>query len=121
MRSRMRMRPARAPLTFAPQNRRMEPNMQREIVLGYDPEHGGKDVLNLGRLFAEDLAAKPHAVTARPWPDYLVGVDDFGRQLEADTDEQFAVVHDELDDLGAEAEAVASRPPAASPAQSSRV
>ncbi len=86
--------------------------MKREIVLGYDPEHGGKDVLDLGRLFAEVLAAKPHVVTALPWPDYLVGVGDFDKQLEADTHEQFAVVHDELDDLGVEAEAVASRTPA---------
>ena len=86
--------------------------MKREIVLGYDPEHGGKDVLDLGRLFAEVLAAKPHVVTALPWPDYLVGVGDFDKQLEADTHEQFAVVHDELDDLGVGAEAVASRTPA---------
>ena len=86
--------------------------MKREIVLGYDPEHGGKDVLDLGRLFAEVLAAKPHVVTALPWPDYLVGVADFDKQLDFDTHEQFAVVLDELADLGVEAEAVASRTPA---------
>lgn len=86
--------------------------MKREIVLGYDPEHGGKDVLDLGRLFAEVLAAKPHVVTALPWPDYLAGAADFDEQLDADVHEQFAVVHDELDDLGVETEAVASRTPA---------
>ena len=86
--------------------------MKREIVLGYDPEHGGKDVLDLGRLFAEVLAAKPRVVTALPWPDYLVGVADFDKQLDFDMHEQFAVVHDELADLGVEAEAVASRTPA---------
>jgi len=58
------------------------------------------------------LAATPRVVTALPWPDYLLGTAEFDKQLDADAREQFAVVHDELDDLGVETEAVASRTPA---------
>jgi nucleotide-binding universal stress UspA family protein len=86
--------------------------MNREIVLGYEPVHGGKDVLDLGRLFAEVLAAKPHVVTALPCPDYLIDVAEFDKQLDAETHEQFAFVREELGDLGVEIEAVASRTPA---------
>jgi nucleotide-binding universal stress UspA family protein len=85
---------------------------EREIILGYDPHHGGEDVLRLGRLFAEVLAAKPRVVTAVPWPDYLVGLVDIEHELEGETRDQFAHVAEELADLGVETKAIASRSPA---------
>lgn len=82
--------------------------MEREIVLGYDPEHGGDDVLRLGRLLAEVLAAKPVVVTALPWPHYLADPDELDKQLAADMHDRFAYVRDELTGLSAETRAVAS-------------
>jgi nucleotide-binding universal stress UspA family protein len=85
---------------------------EREIILGYDPQHGGEDVLRLGRLFAEVLAAKPRVVTAVPWPDYLVGLVDIEHELAAETRDRFAYVAEELGDLGVTTQAIASRSPA---------
>ena len=87
--------------------------MKREIILGYDPDHGGDDVLHLGRVFAEVLASKPLVVTAIPWPDYLVGATDIDRELDVEMHDRFAAVGEELLDLEGETQAVASRTPAA--------
>ena len=76
--------------------------MKREIILGYDPEHGGDDVLRLGRVFAEVLASKPLVVTAIPWPDYLIGAADIDKELGAEMHDRFAVVEEEMRDLGVE-------------------
>lgn len=86
--------------------------MKREIILGYDPEHGGEDVLGLGRIFAEVLASKPLVVTAIPWPDHLIGATDIDRELEDEMHDRFAVVEEEMRDLGVETLALASRTPA---------
>ena len=86
--------------------------MRREIVVGYDPGHGGDDVLRLGRTLAEVLASTPRVVTAIPWPDYLIGVAEIENELEADTRESFATIERGLRDLGVVTEAVASRSPA---------
>lgn len=86
--------------------------MKREIILGYDPEHGGDDVLRLGRVLAEILASKPLVVTAVPWPDYLIGAADIDKELGAEMHDRFAVVEEEMRDLGVETLAVASRGPA---------
>jgi nucleotide-binding universal stress UspA family protein len=91
--------------------------MKREIIIGYDPEHEGDDVLQLGRLFSEVLAAKPRVIAAVPWPDYLIGIVDLDEQMEIEMRDRFALIHDELDDLGVETDAIASRTPASALAE----
>lgn len=82
--------------------------MERKIVIGYDPVHGGQDVLRLGRVLAEVLAAQPVVVTTVPWPGYLMRVTGLEDRLEEATEEQLGPVRDELADLGAQARAVAA-------------
>jgi nucleotide-binding universal stress UspA family protein len=85
--------------------------MERKIVIGYDPEHGGGDALRLGRLFAEVLAAHPIVFTALPWPRYLMGVEDLQRQVDVEMRDRFAAIRDELQDLEVETHAAASPSP----------
>lgn len=82
--------------------------MERKLIIGYDPEHGGADVLRLGRLFAETLAMKPTVLAALPWPAHLLGPDDLQKQVDGAMSERFAVVREELADLDPELRAVAS-------------
>lgn len=82
--------------------------MERKIIIGYDPEHGGPDVLRVGRLMAEILAAKPIVLTALPWPSYLMGLEDLQKQVDTEMHGRFAAIHDELDDLDVETRAIAS-------------
>jgi nucleotide-binding universal stress UspA family protein len=84
----------------------------RGLVVGFDPEHGGPDALQLGRLFCEVLAARPRVVTAVPWPRHLIGSVEIEKELAAETRRRFAEVEAQLADLGAATEAVASRNPA---------
>jgi nucleotide-binding universal stress UspA family protein len=91
--------------------------MKREIIVGYDPEHAGEDVLELGRILSEVLAAKPRVITAIPWPDYLIGIVDLDEQMEVEMRNRFARIHDDLDDLGVETDAIASRTPASTLAE----
>jgi nucleotide-binding universal stress UspA family protein len=86
--------------------------MEREIILGYDPEHEGDSVLRLGALMAETLAANPVVVTALPWPSHLAGPEELDRQLAVDMHDEFAYVRDELSGFAAETRAVASGHPA---------
>lgn len=86
--------------------------MTGEIIVGYDSEHGGQDALRLGGIFSELLASRPKVVTALPWPDYLVGQLEVETEVEVEMREPFARVHDQLDYLGVETSAVASRTPA---------
>lgn len=94
-----------------------ETAMKREIILGYDPDHEGADVLDLGRIFSEVLAAKPRVITAVPWPEYLSGIVDLDEQMEVEMRDRFELIRDELGDLGVEAHAVASRTPASALAE----
>ena len=82
--------------------------MEGTIIVGYDPAHGGSDVLRLGRLLAEVLAARPIVSTALPWPRYLMGIEDLQKQADAEMDESFTEIRDEWRDLGAETRAIAS-------------
>jgi nucleotide-binding universal stress UspA family protein len=86
--------------------------MQREIVIGYDREHNGEDVLRLGRVLSEVLASKPRVVTAVPWPDYLVGVINVESEMENELRVPFEQIRAEMSDLGVETEGIASRTPA---------
>ena len=86
--------------------------MNREIILGYDPEHGGEDVLRLGRVFAEVLASRPRVVTAVPWPQYFVGLIDIDHEMAAEMEEPFDRVKAEMRGLDVTTEAIASRTPA---------
>jgi nucleotide-binding universal stress UspA family protein len=81
--------------------------MDRKIIIGYEPEHGGDDAVRLGGLLAEILAAQPLVFTALPWPRYLMGLEDLQRQVDAEMRDRFALVRDELRDLGVETHAVA--------------
>lgn len=85
---------------------------ERTIIVGYDPEHGGEDVLSLARVLAEVLAAKPVVVSAIPWPTYLMGVEDLQRQVDAELLEPFNAVQERLRDLEVETRAIASPSPA---------
>ena len=80
----------------------------RTLIVGYDPEHRGRDALRLARVLAEATGATPLVVSALPWPTYLMGVEDLDRQLEVEMRDDFARIHDELDDLGVETLALAA-------------
>jgi nucleotide-binding universal stress UspA family protein len=82
--------------------------MEREIIIGYDPAHGGGDALRLGCLFSEVLAVQPIVFTALPWPRYLMGLEDLQKQVDVEMRDRFAVIRDELQDLEVETHAVAS-------------
>ncbi|MEO8091478.1 MAG: universal stress protein [bacterium] len=82
--------------------------MERKIIVGYDPAHGGPDVLRLGRVLAEVVAAKPIIVTALPWPNYLMGVKGLQKQVDAEMQDRFAVLHEQFADLDGETRAIAS-------------
>ena len=82
--------------------------MERTIIIGYDPLHGDQDVLRLGRVLAEVLAARPIVVTTLPWPGYLMRVTGLEDRLETATEEQLGPVRDQLSDLGAKARAIAA-------------
>lgn len=82
--------------------------MQRKIIIGYDPEQSSADALRLGRVLTELLAAAPIVVSALPWPSYLIGLADLQKQVDAEMAKPFAVVRDQLGDLGVETRALAS-------------
>jgi nucleotide-binding universal stress UspA family protein len=83
--------------------------MERKIILGHDPAHGGREVVRLGRVLAELLGAKPIVLTALPWPSYLMGLENLQKQLDLEMHDCFAAIGDQLRDLGVETRAVASR------------
>ena len=63
--------------------------MKREIILGYDPEHGGHGCSAAGTVFAEVLGSNPRVVTAVPWPHYLVGMVDVEQVMATEMEEPF--------------------------------
>lgn len=75
--------------------------VERSIVIGYDPDRGGRDALYLGRDLAAALNARPVVLAALPWPDYLASRGDMQTQIEAAMKPKFAVARDVL---GADAE-----------------
>ena len=83
--------------------------MERKIIIGYHPEHGGFDAVQLGLLCAETLKAKPIVVTALPWPDYLAPPDELQKQIDADMQPKFSEMSDHFPELRAETRAVAYR------------
>ena len=82
--------------------------MDQEIIIGYDPEHRGDDVLKLGRVFADVLGARPLVVTAKPWPNQLDDVKTQQQRVESSLEEAFAAARTELLDFGVETKAVVS-------------
>ena len=82
--------------------------MDQEIIIGYDPEHHGDDVLKLGRVFADVLGARPLVVTARPWPNQLDDVKTQQERVENSLEAGFAAARSELTDFGVETKAVVS-------------
>jgi nucleotide-binding universal stress UspA family protein len=86
--------------------------MQREIILGYDPEHGGADVLSFGRVASEVLASKPLVFTALPWPQLMVGLKEAETKLEDQMAERFRSIESDMADLDVETRVVASGTPA---------
>jgi nucleotide-binding universal stress UspA family protein len=87
--------------------------MDRNIVIGYDPERAGLDALLLGRDLSRALHAHPIVVMALPWPDYLMSHADLEREVEAATKPKFGVARDVL---GSEAETRAVTGPSGSEA-----
>ena len=87
--------------------------MHRRIIIGFDPGHEGPDVMRLGRILAEVLAAKPMVVTAVPWPSYLTPAEDLREQIELELSKPFDLIEDEMSDLGVVTKGLASRSPAA--------
>ena len=87
--------------------------MERNIIIGYDPKHGGSDALHLGRLLAGVLDAKPIVMTALLWPDYMLPPADLQSQVDAEMRSTFSVIREDLRDLEVETRSLASRSPAA--------
>ncbi len=68
--------------------------MERKIIVGYDPEHGGPDALALSRRLAQALSARRVVVTALPWPSYLADREDLLKMAEAEMAETFTKLRD---------------------------
>jgi nucleotide-binding universal stress UspA family protein len=86
--------------------------MERKIIIGLEPEHGGTDALRLGRLLAEVLAASPLVATVIPWPSYLMGPADMQRQVDLEMKDRFTAIREQLADLGGETRALGNPSPA---------
>lgn len=86
--------------------------MERKIIIGYDPRHGGPEVLRLGRLLTEVLAARPIVLTSLPWPNYMAPPADLQSQVDAEMRPHFLLIRDQLRDFEVETRAVAHRSPA---------
>ena len=82
--------------------------MNRKIVIGYDPEHGGLDPVHLGGLLSGTLAVSPLVVTALPWPDHLPMPKDLQDGLDAEMRSKFSIVRDEFAEIEIETRVVAS-------------
>lgn len=88
--------------------------MNRKLVIGIRPGEHEDDALQLGRLLAEVLSARPIVFTALPWPAYLAGPEELQKQAEAEMEWKFAVISDELRHLDAETMVTTSQSPAES-------
>lgn len=86
--------------------------MKRKIIIGFDPQHGSRDVLRFGRLLAEVLAARPIILTALPWPNYMAPPADLQAQVDAEMRSRFLLIEEDLRDFEVETRAVAHRSPA---------
>jgi len=74
----------------------MDQIMDRTIVIGYDPERGGRDALCLGRDLAQALGARPVVLTTLTWPEYLASAPETQAQIDAEMKPHLAVVRDLL-------------------------
>ena len=82
---------------------------RREIIIGYDPEHAGADVIRLGRLLAEVLNHRPVVLIARPWPSFAVDPAQVQPQVDEEAEVHFAIVRERL--AGFEPETLAAATP----------
>jgi nucleotide-binding universal stress UspA family protein len=87
--------------------------MDRDIIIGYDPAHHGRDAIALGWLFAGLLPARPVIVSAMPWLNQRDDPETRRRGLEQVLRDDVAAVGAELGDFRVEARAE----PASSPAK----
>lgn len=74
----------------------------RKIVIGQDGTEQGRDALELGRVMARILGARPVVVRALTWPSHLMDAGEIERAAEAETKELFAIAADHLDGLSPE-------------------
>jgi nucleotide-binding universal stress UspA family protein len=86
--------------------------MGRDIIIGYDPAHRGDDVLKLGRLFADVLAARPVVISTMPWPNQMADDAPPKQRVEEALEEHLALARWQLGDLGVETVALPSASPA---------
>jgi nucleotide-binding universal stress UspA family protein len=94
--------------------------MKRELILGYDPDHYGDDVLDCGRVLAEVLASKALVVTALPWPQLMVGLRGVEDKLADDMEEHFVDVRRQLAGLDVETRVIACGSPSSALAEVAR-
>ena len=80
----------------------------KRIIVGYDPEHGGPDVLKLGRMLAEIVEAKRVVVAALPWPSYLAGREDLEAMAAKEMHDEFTRLREADGDPELETRAVPS-------------
>lgn len=83
--------------------------MADSIIIGYEPEHGGFDSVQLGRVFKNALGGRAIVATALPWPDYLLPHDELQQQLDVAMKPRFEELRDRFPDLDADVRVVASR------------
>jgi nucleotide-binding universal stress UspA family protein len=68
----------------------------RQIVIGYDGSDQAEDALQLGRIFAEILAARPLVVDIATWPSYLISEDEVERALHEEIDPHLEAAEERL-------------------------
>jgi nucleotide-binding universal stress UspA family protein len=83
--------------------------MDRRIIIGYDPEHGGLDPVRLGRQLADSMGAEAIVVASLPWPEYLMSHKDLQEQVELEMKPRFDIVREEFGDRPVTTRAVPGR------------
>jgi len=83
--------------------------MDRSIIIGYDPQHGGLDAVHLGHLLARSIGARSTVVAALPWPEYLMSHAELQAEVDREMKPRFDRVRQEFDGFPVETRAVPGR------------
>jgi nucleotide-binding universal stress UspA family protein len=86
--------------------------VDKKIIIGLDTEHGGDDAVALGRMLAPLIGAAIEIVAVLPWPSHLAGHEDLQREVDAELEERFAALRDQLDRIEVATRGIAHQSPA---------
>ncbi len=84
------------------------PATRSTVLIGYDPDRGGDAVVGFGASLAEAIGAVPIALTIRPWPAYMSGVEEVQAALQEQMRERFGALEERFGSTGLETRAIAA-------------